>query len=84
MAFQQQLLAAIGDEHGTEAANRLCEACVALFEVDAAAISVVFDGINKGTLGASGPPARVYDELGGCKAAQAGSSSARCAPACLR
>jgi hypothetical protein len=64
MAFQQQLLAAIGDEHGTEAANRLCEACVALFEVDAAAISVVFDGINKGTLGASGPPARVYDELG--------------------
>jgi ANTAR domain/GAF domain len=63
MGVQQQLLAAIGDERGTGAADRLCEACVALFEVDAAAISVVFDGINKGTLGASGPPARVYDEL---------------------
>jgi hypothetical protein len=48
MAVQQQLLAAIGDERGTGAADRLCEARVALFEVDAAAISVVFDGINKG------------------------------------
>jgi hypothetical protein len=63
MAVQQHLVAAIGDERGTGAADRLCEACVALFEVDAAAISVVFDGINKGTLGASRPPARVYDEL---------------------
>ena len=34
-----------------------------LFDVDAAAISLVFDGTNSGTLGSSGEPARVYDEL---------------------
>ena len=34
-----------------------------LFGVDAAAISLVFDGTNVGTLGASGVSARVYDEL---------------------
>ena len=41
----------------------LCEACVGLFGVDAAAISLVFDGTNTGTLGACSAPARVYDEL---------------------
>ena len=34
-----------------------------LFDVDAAAISLVFDGANTGTLGSSGASARVYDEL---------------------
>ena len=34
-----------------------------LLDVDAAAISLVFDGANNGTLGSSGPPARIYDEL---------------------
>lgn len=34
-----------------------------LFDIDAAAISLVFDGANSGTLGASGTPARSYDEL---------------------
>ena len=34
-----------------------------LFDIDAAAISLVFDGINVGTLGASGVSARAYDEL---------------------
>ncbi len=34
-----------------------------LFEVDAAAISLVFDGANSGTLGSSSPAARAYDEL---------------------
>lgn len=34
-----------------------------LLDVDAAAISVVFDGTNKGTLGSSDAPARRYDEL---------------------
>ena len=63
MAIQEQLLAAVGDWRGVGAADRLCEACVALFGVDAAAISLVFDGANTGTLGASGPPARLYDEL---------------------
>lgn len=34
-----------------------------LFGIDAAAISLVFDGANSGTLGASGAPARKYDEM---------------------
>ncbi len=34
-----------------------------LFEIDAAAISLVFDGASGGTLGSSGVPARMYDEL---------------------
>lgn len=34
-----------------------------LFDIDAAAISLVFDGASSGTLGSSGEPARTYDEL---------------------
>ena len=34
-----------------------------LFDIDAAAISLVFDGANTGTLGSSGESARAYDEL---------------------
>lgn len=34
-----------------------------LLDIDAAAISLVFDGAASGTLGASGEPARTYDEL---------------------
>lgn len=63
MAILEQLLTAVGDERGAVAADRLCEACVALFGVDAAAISMVFDGTNTATLGASGATARVLDEL---------------------
>lgn len=63
MAVYEQLLAEVGDLRGVGAADRLCEACVTLFDVDAAAISLVFDGTNTGTLGASGPSARAYDEL---------------------
>jgi len=59
---EKQLLAAIGGQRGLGAANRLCEACVSLFGIDAAAISLVFDGANIGTLGASGAAARRYDE----------------------
>jgi hypothetical protein len=62
VAIQEQLLAAVGDRRGVGAADRLCEACV-VFGVDAATISLVFDGANAGTLGASGVSARVYDEL---------------------
>jgi len=36
---------------------------VVLFDIDAAAISLVFDGAATGTLGASGESARAYDEL---------------------
>lgn len=34
-----------------------------LLNIDAAAISLVFDGASSGTLGSSGEPARMYDEL---------------------
>lgn len=61
--IHEQLTSALGTLRGTNAADRLCEACVDLFHVDAAAISLIFDGTNSGTLGASSPPARVYDEL---------------------
>ena len=63
MSVHEQLLTAIGDDRGAGAADRICEACVGLFGVDAAAISLVFDGTNTGTLGASSAPARVWDEL---------------------
>lgn len=61
-AVEDQLLAAMGDRRGVRAADRLCEACVTLFGIDAAAVSLVFDGANIGTLGASGATARMYDE----------------------
>jgi hypothetical protein len=63
VAIHDQLLAAVDGRRGVEAADRLCEACVSLFDIDAAAISLVFDGANKGTLGSSGAHARTYDEL---------------------
>jgi hypothetical protein len=63
VAIHEQLLAAVGGRRGVEAADRLCEVCVMLFDIDAAAISLVFDGTNAGTLGSSGAPARMYDEL---------------------
>ena len=63
MPILEQLIAVVGDEHGEGAANRLCEACVALFDVDAAAISLIVDGAHTATVGASGPTARVLDEL---------------------
>lgn len=63
VAIHEQLRAAVDGRRGAEAADRLCEACVVLLDVDAAAISLVFDGLSSGTLGASGEPARRYDEL---------------------
>jgi hypothetical protein len=63
VAIDEQLLAAVDGRRGTDAADRLCQACVVLFDVDAAAISIVLDGINKGTLGSSDEPARRYDEV---------------------
>jgi GAF domain-containing protein len=63
VAIADQLLTAVDGRRGVEAADRLCEACVVLLDIDAAAISLVFDGISSGTLGSSGAPARVYDEL---------------------
>jgi hypothetical protein len=63
VAIQQQLVAAVEGRRGVDAADRLCEACVNLFDIDAAAISLVFDGANAGTLGSSGASAKRYDEL---------------------
>jgi GAF domain-containing protein len=63
VAIHDQLLAAVDGRRGVEAADRLCEACVSLFDIEAAAISLVFDGASSGTLGSSGAPARIYDEL---------------------
>ena len=63
MATHEQLIAAIDGRRGIDAADRLCEACVVLLDIDAAAISLVFDGANSGTLGSSGASARIYDEL---------------------
>lgn len=63
VAIHERLRAAVDSGRGIAAADRLCEACVVLLDVDAAAISIVFDGASSGTLGASGEPARRYDEL---------------------
>ncbi|WP_292976590.1 GAF and ANTAR domain-containing protein [Mycobacterium sp.] len=63
MAIDEQLRAAVDGRRGLAAADSLCEACVTLFSIDAAAISLVFSGVSSGTLGSSGPAARVYDEL---------------------
>lgn len=61
--IEESLVEAIGDARGVTAANRLCEACVGLLDVDGAAVSLVFDGANVGTFGVSGPRARLYDEI---------------------
>lgn len=63
VSIADKLIAAVQGRRGVDAADRLCEACVILLEVDAAAISLVFDGANKSTLGSSSDEARVYDEL---------------------
>lgn len=63
MAIYEQMLEAVDGLQGVDAADRLCEACVSLLDVDAAAISLVFDGSTAGTFGSSGASARAYDEL---------------------
>jgi GAF domain/ANTAR domain len=63
VAIQEQLCAAVDGRRGAAAADSLCQACVMLFDVDAAAISLIFEGTVSGTLGSSGASARVYDEL---------------------
>jgi hypothetical protein len=63
VAFDEQFRAAVDDRRGLAAADSLCEACVTLLDIDAAAISLVFAGVTSGTLGSSGAAAREYDEL---------------------
>ena len=45
------------------AADRLCEACVDLLEVDGASISLIRQGATQGTFGSSGELSRTLDEL---------------------
>jgi hypothetical protein len=61
--IDSQLRAAVGGRRGLAAADSLCEACVTLFAVDAAALSLVFSGVASGTFGSSDAAARAYDEL---------------------
>lgn len=61
--IEAQLLSTMGDHRGVGAADRLCAAWVGLLGIDAAAVSLVFDGANVGTLGSSGVAARMYDEV---------------------
>src|SRR5690349_13712780 len=63
VAIQEQLRAAIDGRRGVDAADSLCDACVVHLDIDAAAISLVFDGAATGTLGCSSEAARRYDEM---------------------
>jgi hypothetical protein len=63
VTIQQQLRAAVDGQRGAKAADRLCQACVALFDVDAAAISLILEGKTAATLGSSDVTARTLDEL---------------------
>jgi hypothetical protein len=63
VSILDQLSSAMGSDRGALAADKLCLACVDLLPVDAAALSLLLDGSNNGTLGASGAAARIYDEL---------------------
>jgi hypothetical protein len=63
VAIHEKLRAAVDGQRGLAAADSLCEACVTLFGIDAAAISLIFAGVTSGTLGSSGAIARMYDEL---------------------
>jgi hypothetical protein len=51
-----------GSAPGLQTANRLCVACVELLDVDGAAISVVQEGVSRGTFGVSGDSSRRLDE----------------------
>jgi hypothetical protein len=63
VAILEHLLSALDGKRGSDAADRLCEACVMLLDIDAAAISLLFDGAPGATLGSSSAHARVCDEL---------------------
>lgn len=63
MAMRERLITAVDGYRGVAAADRLCAACAVLLEMDAAAISLIFDGAPTGTLGSSSALARTYDEL---------------------
>ena len=55
--------ALVGARTPLAAADRLCEACVDLLDVDGASVSLIRDGGTQGTFGSSGDTSRVLDEL---------------------
>lgn len=55
--------ALVGASSPLVAADRLCEACVDLLEVDGASLSLVHHGTMRGTFGSSGELSRELDEL---------------------
>ena len=55
--------ALVGAPNPLVAADRLCEACVDLLEIDGASISLVDHGAMQGTFGSSGELSRTLDEL---------------------
>lgn len=63
MTLADELVSAVGPVRGPAVADRICRACVEVLRVDGAALSLVFDGMNVGTLGVSDPFAAAYDEV---------------------
>ena len=62
--LKAELRAALAGSGGAlSAANRLCQACVELLEVDGAAVSLMHEGSSQGTFGSSGELSRRLDEL---------------------
>lgn len=59
---RDRLMRAMNDERGRAAADRLCAACVLLFDIEAAAMSLMYDGAANEKLGASGALAQTCDE----------------------
>jgi hypothetical protein len=62
--WRAELGAAIeGADNALAAADQLCVACVDLFEIDGASISLTYQGSTRGTFGSSGELSRRLDEL---------------------
>lgn len=51
-----------GADRGLSVADRLCDACVDLLQVDGAAVSLLHDGATQGTFGSSCAMSRELDE----------------------
>lgn len=61
-SVRARLVEALADERGAAAADRLCEICVVLFDVEAAAMALMYDHAANEKLGASGSLATTLDE----------------------
>lgn len=61
-SMRERMVEALDDERGGAAADRLCTACVALLDVEAAAMSLMYDSAANEKLGASGWLGTTCDE----------------------